>query len=75
MHENFIKETFELYTLIDYHTWIKVQTTDNAVINKKVAKLLNIIHIPCKNYLLDSEVKQITDNYLSSEKCQNLVKK
>ena len=52
VHENFIKETFKYCNAIGYCKWIKAQTADNAAVNKRVAELLKIVHIPCKNHLL-----------------------
>lgn len=60
VHANFIKETFQYYSAIDYCKWIKAQTADNAAVNKQIAELLKIVHIPCKNHLLNSEVNYMT---------------
>ena len=39
------------------------QTADNASVNKKVARLLGIPHIPCNNHLFNSEVQyMVTHN-------------
>ena len=61
VHANFIKEIFKFYTATDSQTWIKAQTANNGAVNQKIASLLNIIHVLCNNYLLNSEV-----NYMNN---------
>ena len=64
VHANFIKEIFKYYSDIDYCKWIKTKATYNTPVKKWVAELLKIIHIPCKNHLLNSEVNYLTHRLL-----------
>ena len=62
VHANFIKETFKYYDRINFKEWTKAQTADNVAVNRKIAELLGINHIPCKSHLLNSEVGCMTNN-------------
>ena len=59
VHAQFIRDTFAWYK-VDPVKWIICQIADNAAVNQKIAKLLSIPHIPCKNHLLNSEVNYMT---------------
>ena len=45
------------YDIEDPENWITNQTADSASVNLKLAKLLGVAHINCKNHLLNNEVK------------------
>ena len=60
VHANLIKENFKYNSAIDYCKWIKAQTEDNAAVNKQIAEPLKLVHIPCNNHLLNSEVNYMT---------------
>jgi hypothetical protein len=59
-HCNHFKSMF-LYYEIDIGDWALCQTADNCAVNSKIARLLNIPHIGCKNHLLNLEVNRMTD--------------
>ena len=65
-----ISSTFELYGDFNIDKWIICQTADNTSVNKKTAELLGIVHVPCKNHVLNSEVYLMTSS--SSELTQVL---
>ena len=54
----FIEKTLEEYYDTDLK-WVKCETSDNAGVNTRAAKLMGIPHIPCKNHLLSSEVENM----------------
>ena len=39
-----------------FKNWAVSETSDNCLVNYKVAKLLEIPHIPCHNHLVNSEI-------------------
>ena len=45
------------YGIEDLMKWITNQTADSASVNLKLAKLLCIHHVNCKNHLLINELK------------------
>ena len=42
--------------------WAICQIADNCNVNKKVAKLLGIVHVGCNNHKLNSEVQYMMEN-------------
>ena len=56
VHAKFFRDIFLNLYDTDIEEWSVCQTADNATVNKKVARLLGIPHIPCNNHLFNSEV-------------------
>ncbi|KAI0558985.1 hypothetical protein FGB62_173g00 [Gracilaria domingensis] len=54
-HAQHIQAMFSFYS-VDPSKWIQFQVADNCAFKKKVAKLLKILHVACKNHLLNLEV-------------------
>ena len=57
-HAEHIRNIFRYYNL-DVEEWAVCQTADNCSVNLKVADLLGIPHVACKNHLLNLEVNEM----------------
>jgi len=58
-HVRHFREMFDFYN-ISINDWVICQTCDNAPVNKKIAKLLQIPHVTCKSHALNLEVNYMT---------------
>ena len=57
-HAEHIRNVFRFYGL-DVEQWAVCQTADNCSVNLKVADLLKIPHVACKNHILNLEVNEM----------------
>ena len=59
-HANFICSTFEkYYGDVTFDSWCVAQVSNNASVNPKIAWILGIKHIGCKNHQLALDVKDM----------------
>ena len=57
-HAEHIRNVFRYYGL-NVEDWAVCQTADNCSVNRKVAELLGIPHVSCKNHMLNLEVNKM----------------
>ena len=60
-HAEHIRNVFRYYG-VDVEDWAVCQTADNCSVNLKVAELLKIPHVACKNHILNLEVNEMVKN-------------
>jgi hypothetical protein len=53
-HKEHIEDILTNYCNMDTAKWITNQTADSAIVNLKLAKLMNIPNMNCENYLLNN---------------------
>ena len=58
-HVNFFHSAFEIYD-VDFNSWVISQTVDRAAANIRIGVLIMKPTMPCYNYLLNSEVHNMT---------------
>ena len=68
VHADYTRKTFEYCKCIAYDKLITCQTSDNARVNSKTGKPLKILHLPCKNNLLNYEVNSMVASALDLHK-------
>lgn len=59
---NHFEEVFKEFYDVDIRDWAICQTADDVAVNKKIARILGIPHIGCKNYLLALQVSKMVNN-------------
>ena len=63
LHSKHFRHVFEQDYNIDLDSWVECAIADNTSTNKKIARLLQIPHVPCANHLLNLDMK----SYLTDE--------
>ena len=71
-HAEHIRNVFRYYG-IDVEDWAVCQTADNCSVNLKVADLLGISHVACKNHLLNLEVNEMVKQHRDLEGTLNTI--
>ena len=69
-HAEHIRNIFR-YCGVDVENWEVCQTADNCSVNLKVAELLKIPHMACKNHILNLEVNEMVKNSTDLERTIN----
>lgn len=62
LHSKDFRHVFEQIFNINLDSWVKCAIADNTRTNKKIARLLQIPHVPCANYLLNLDMKSYLTN-------------
>lgn len=57
-HLRHLELTFELYEE-NVYDWVLCSIADNALVNKRLARLLDVLHVGCMYHKLNSEAKQM----------------
>ena len=71
-HAEHIRNVFRYYGL-NVEEWAVCQTADNCSVNLKVAEMLGIPHVACKNHLLNLEVNWMVKQTRDLEQTLNSV--
>ena len=71
-HAEHIRNVFRYYGL-DVSDWAVCQTADNCSVNLKVAELLGIPHVSCKNHMLNLEVNKMVRQTRDLEQTLNSI--
>ena len=71
-HAEHIRNVFRYYGL-NVEDWAVCQTADNCSVNRKVAELLGIPHVSCKNHMLNLEVNKMVKQTRDLEQTLNTI--